>query len=173
MEDSLSIELATKLAISNDTTPTLPDDKPKKVKKTLFWGVSLKTEPVHSHKLVAECLASNPQLVPLKSIHSTLLYVGRKDNTNEPVYEAHVLKKCQVVISGHGFSANALALKVDSITFMDDGVIVPSFAELQHVTLALYADTKAVDSVKTLQGEGSIVTYDEPFVLEGTLRRYF
>lgn len=177
MEETLVKELEAKLTIQEPSadTESLKEqtDKPtKKVKKTLFWGVQLKADQAREHSLIKECLEKNPELIPLKSIHTTLLYVGRKENPDEAVYADKKFKKCSVKICGHGYSENAMALDVVEVKFIDDDTMVPSFAVKQHVTMALKKGVQAVDSVKTLLGEGTLVTYDEPLILQGTLFCY-
>lgn len=197
----------------NTPVPRFEPTKKKKPKKTLYWGVSLDAETTMNHPPIRKLLDDNPELVPLKKIHSTLLYVGRKNNENERVFldiiaprkssdgcqefvspQRHEVDdrtresnqttdgnaptadrspKCKLLVTGHGCSKNALALLVAGIIFADDNTPVPSFARVQHVTIALANGTKAVDSVRALQGEGTVVIYDETLVLEGTLKRYF
>ena len=177
MEAQLAIDLDSKLTISDSV-----DDKPqntdqtspaKKERKTLFWGVRVNPEVVLNHSLIKETLEKNPQLVPLKKMHSTLLFVGRKENPDEEIYLPDISKECKMVISGHGWSPNALTLRVDCITFMENNSLVKSFALQQHITVALAEGTKAVDSVKTLMGDGEFLPYVEPLILEGKLLKYY
>ena len=155
-----------KLELSGEQTK-----KKKKPRKTLFWGINLDTNLVMNHPPIKDFLDNHSELIPLKSIHSTLLYVGRKENEDEKIFEEHQGKICQLEISGYGYSENALALKVNNITFGDDEK-VPSFAETQHITIALSERTKAIDSVKTLQGEGEVIEFEQSFIIEGRLWRY-
>ena len=157
---------------SNEQAATTTDAPKKKERKTLFWGISVNPDIVLNHLPIKIALEANPLLVPLKKMHSTLLYVGRKDNDNEAVYMDLIGKDCRIVVKAHGCSENAIALEVDSITFVDSGEPVKSFNAKQHVTVALTAETKAVDSVKSFV-DGTMINYDEPLVLEGKLLRYF
>ena len=167
-ENHAIVNLVSKLEISEQPKPV---PKFKKVRKTSFWGVEVDRPMVHANPMVAECLTNNPELVPLKNIHTTLLFVGGKDNNDEQQFFQYMSKKCTVVVSGHGYNKNALALRVESVKFVESGENVPSYATIQHITIALAKNVMAVDSVKTLQGEGTIVDYDTPLILEGELKR--
>lgn len=151
------------------------ENKPKKIKKTLFWGIEIKKDQILSHPKINQILSENPTLIPLKSMHSTLLYVGRKDDIDECMFAPFRFKKCRLVVSSFGFSENAMALKVDSMKFTEDSLSsteIPTYATTQHITVALADGVKAVDSVKTLQGEGKKVIFDIPLILDGTLMCY-
>ena len=153
------------------TTPPVDATK-KKERKTLFWGVHVDPQLVLGQALVKDSLEKNPQLIPLKKMHSTLLYVGRKDNDQEAVYMDLIDRECRLTVTSFGCSPNALALKVDSIVFVDNGDAVKSFNTIQHVTVALAEGTKAVDSIKSFD-EGTVEKLDKPLILEGKLTRYF
>lgn len=144
-------------------------DKPKKKeRKTLFWGVGLDTKKVKEYEPIKKFLEEHEELIPLRSVHTTLLYVGRVDNEDEELYIPFRYKKCVLTIGGYGYSEKAVALKVESIKFDDDSN-VPTFAETQHITVALAKDIKAVESVKTLRGEGEMVEFDMVLELEGKI----
>ena len=157
--------------------PTQPT--PKKPRPTLYWGIELDPNMIRLHEPVRQALELNPQLVPLQAMHTTLLYVGRKEGmTEEELFVPYLGKSCCVIINGHGVSDKALALQVDQMYFIneehDEKLDVPTFATKQHVTVALAAGTKPVESVETLMGRGEVVTYTitEYLILEGKLRRF-
>lgn len=168
--ENKSIESLISLLSVNENKRT-PVQKFKKVKRTSFWGVELDATVIKSHPSVAQTLENNTELVPLKAMHTTLLFVGGKECPDETQFHDHLSKKCVVTVSGHGFSGDAIALKVGSIKFVDDGETVPTFATTPHVTVALAKNVKAVDSVKTLESNEHFVQYDEPFVLHGEIKR--
>lgn len=152
-----------------------PTNFTKKSKKqlTAYWGISLSND-IFNHETIKTILKQQPQLQKLERIHSTLLYVGKKENDNEVTFIPHEKKECILTIVGVGYSANAMALKVESIKFSETEEAVPSFANLQHVTLALDEKTKAVSSVETLKGsEGTtFVGFEQPILLSGFVKRY-
>ena len=99
----------------------------------------------------------------------------KKPNDDENAFLPLEKKECELTISGYGWNENSLALKVDKITYHDENEEtqnVPTFAKQQHVTLGLKAGQKAVDSVKTLLGEGTFVEFDEKLILNGKVKRY-
>ena len=153
----------------------------KKLRETMYWAVEVDLNIVLAHEPVKKTLDANPQLLPLKKMHSTLLFVGGDKKitdelrTNEEVYMTDMGKECQLTVSGHGHSPNAMALKVDSVNFVETNNAVKSYSAQQHVTVALAKDIKAVDSVKTLTEKDSseFVAYDKPLVLKGKLVRNF
>ena len=165
------INTATSSQKAEVTTPPVNATK-KKERKTLFWAVHVDPQLVLDQPLVKDSLEKNPQLIPLKKMHSTLLYVGRKDNDQEAVYIDLIDRECRLTVTSFGCSQNALALKVDSIVFVDTGDAVKSFNAIQHVTVALSEGTKAVDSIKSFD-EGTVEKLDKPLILEGKLTRYF
>lgn len=143
---------------------------PKK-RKTIYWGIQLNKNIILDNSHVKESLQKNPLLIPLNSMHSTLLFVGGKDNENESIFFQHINKKCILTIESHGISDSALALRVSKMEFVDDPNPIPSFAKIQHITVALDKNTKAVDSIKSFD-EGTIVIHSEPLILEGSFKRY-
>jgi hypothetical protein len=142
----------------------------KKERKTLFWLVKLDNS-IFEHFQIKTFLNDNKNHKALKEIHSTLLYVGRKDNDDEHIFTDIKNKTCNLKISCYGYSENALCLKIDSIK-LDDGNDVPSFAVQPHITLALANDTLSKDSVKTLLGEGTIVSFVSELIIKGKIMRY-
>lgn len=154
------------------STKELPKKKPR---KTLYWGIHFNVETILNHPLVKQSMDENPQLKPNKQMHTTLLYVGRKDDDREKAFDQFKGKSCAVTVSGHGISTNALALKVTQLVFVDDDIKsepVPTFATMQHVTVGLKEGVKAVDSIKSFE-EGTCIDYGEDFVLTGKLTQYF
>lgn len=149
--------------------------KEKRKDLTAYWGIELENN-LFDNLEVKEFLDKHPELIKNKKIHSTLLYVGKKEgNKDEEKFKGLEGTSCTITISGYGHSEKAMALKVDSIKYKtsDDKVEdIPSFAEQQHVTMALKDGTKAVDSVKTLLGEGKIVIFKEPLVIDAKVKRY-
>lgn len=149
--------------------------KPKVDKKNLtsYWGVELNVNDITQIEQIKQALYDKPQLKQLEKIHSTLLFVGKKEgNTNEDIFKPLEKKQCNVNISSFGLSDNALCVKVDSITYLenDEEKNMPTFATHQHITFALGNGTKAVDSVKALS-DGQIINIDKK-ILSGTVKRY-
>ena len=143
----------------------------KKKKLTLYWGVEINYKYEDLKNLnedfytKTECL----QLIPLKKMHSTLLFVGKKENPNEEVFKPYEGKECKLIIDAFGYSDNALALRVKSIKIDDNDV--PTFATQQHITVALKTGIQAKDSVLTLTGQGTIVDCCE-YTIIGTIKRF-
>jgi len=155
----------------------------------LYWAIELSPEEVMDNQQIEKFITSHPELKPLEKIHSTLLFVGRKKqvkpieieylmdklNIKEDPQEPYIKNKhreCILTINQFGYSSNAMALDVDSIIFSDDSTKCPSNAVRQHVTMALANGIKAVDSVKTLLGEGTIEVLETPLVLYGKVTAY-
>ena len=157
------------LTISQPTS----QQKPRPPKKTLYWGIKLSIDQIVSYDPIKDALTLNSDLKQNKEMHTTLLFVGRKDNPDEEQYKDHVGKKCTVTIGGHGISSVALCLHVTGMVFTETNMPVPSCQQVkQHVTVALKEGTKAVDSVKALD-EGTYVEYTQPLQLDGVLYQYF
>ncbi len=143
-----------------------------KPKKTLYWGIQLDVNAILEHDLIKNSLVEKSNLIPQKHMHSTMLYVGKKDDERELVFNDHKEKMCNVIVTGHGLSDSALALQVEGIKFVDGEDAVPTFATTQHVTVALASGVKAVDSIKSFD-EGVVTKYDENLILSGKLKQYF
>jgi hypothetical protein len=172
---------------STESTTTIPPIMPimtakqKKANMTSYWGVALPNH-VYENEVLKKFLSENSQLVPLKNIHSTLLFVGKREDERELVYDGFEGIECTLTIDSFGYSDKALALQVESITYLDDGTEthVPSFPNhgKQHVTLALKEKVLAKDSVKVLlptdeEGNGgTVVSFEPKLVLTGTVKRY-
>lgn len=144
----------------------------KKPRKTLYWGVKLDINAILEHELIKKSLDEKSNLIPLQYMHSTVLYVGRKEDEREISFTEHKERLCYVTVNGHGLSDFALALRVGEIKFVDDAETVPSFNLIQHVTVALAKDVKAVESIKSFD-EGTIIEYEQNLVLTGTLKQFF
>ncbi len=150
----------------------------KKSKKILtsYWAVDLQKSLIFTIPEISSFLESHKELIPLEKIHSTLLFVGKKENENEQYFFPLEGKECQVIISGYGYSENAIAMEVDNITYLSEtgeNIKVPTFAIKQHITTALSTGTKPVDSVKTLTGEGTITKFPHVIIVTGRIKRYF
>jgi hypothetical protein len=155
----------------------------------LYWAIKLSMEDVMKNSQIKDFITTHNELTPLDKIHSTLLFVGRKkkvkqeeiesimdglkikEDPEEPYIKSNQ-KDCILIVKQFGYSSNAMALDVDSIAFTDDNSKCPSNAMKQHVTLALSNGTNAVDSVKTLLGEGTIVILETPLKLYGKVKGY-
>jgi hypothetical protein len=146
-------------------------DNPKKNRKNLtaYWGVSVPHE-VFNNSQIRECLGAHPSLIPLEHVHSTLLYVGKKDgDTREELYLPLEDKMCTIHISHCGCSDDAMALKVEKI-LDQTGQLIPSHATQQHITMALKKGIKAVDSPKCF--ENQLIELSQSLVIEGKIKRY-
>jgi hypothetical protein len=146
--------------------------KEKKKNLTSYWGVQL-DNTLFDNLIIKQVLSDNKELIPLTKIHSTLLYVGKKEgNLDEEIIRPFENKKCLVTIDAFGSSEDALSMRVESI--ISDNIDIPSFATKQHITTALKQGIQAKDSVNTLLGcEGSKITFVHPkIVLEGIVKRY-
>lgn len=153
---------------------TVQSSSSKKNRKNLtaYWGISLNRE-IFDHPQIKTHLTAKPHLIGLEHIHSTLLYVGKKDdNPHEIYYHPHEGKDCLLTVTQLGCSDDAMALKIDKIQFADDAneTHVPSHATQQHVTLALKQGIKAVDSIKCFNHK--MIQLSEPIVIKGHIKRY-
>ena len=153
-----------------------PQPQQKKPLKTVYWGIEVDIATILAHEPVAKSLTENPQLVPLKKMHTTLLFVGRKEDERDKLFLPYKDQMCQISVNAHGLSQDALALRVSKLEFVDDtikGDAVPAYPNIaQHVTVALKDGVKAVESVKSF-AEGVMVDYDSDLVLTGKLTQYF
>jgi hypothetical protein len=165
-------------------------------RSVVYWAVALDLKKILENNDIKKFLDEHQDLIMLKEVHSTLLFVGRKkktanttnttnltdlvadlgnlqvSNTQEPYMKLDG-KECQLVVKQFGYSANAMALEVKEIKMCEDDTSCPTNAVKQHVTMALSNGTKAVDSVKTLLGEGTIHTLTTPLLLTGTIKGFF
>lgn len=162
--------------VTNQVTKT--EQNTKKPRQFTYWAIELDNS-IFEQPEVKEFLAANPHLVPLNKVHSTLLFVGgSKDpvvHTRAAEVSQHKDKRCVVETDGFGYSDKACALSVTSIMLEDIGEVMPSYPNKhQHVTLALSAKTKAVESVETLvRPERTFTTFPDKLVLYGTVRGMF
>lgn len=142
---------------------------------TAYWGICLSTS-ILEHNEIKRILEKNPQLIPLKNIHSTLLYVGKKEDDREKNYIMLEGVLCNLTITEIGVSEKAMALKVNKIIYINDDKIEKELISFpnqqQHITLALKQGIKPVDSVKTLLGEGTIIILTKPLIIQGHIKRY-
>lgn len=168
---------------NNISIVTAPIDIPppnlKKTKKfmTAYWGIQLNSNNILDIPLVATLLRENSHMKKNEKFHITLLYVGKKEDVRENIYIPIEHKNCQIVIDRIGFSKKAIAIGVKSIKFIEDDEYtvsddVPTFAIQHHITVALSDGTKAVDSVKTLLGEGKIIRLNKNIAIRGRLTRF-
>ena len=150
-------------------------EKEKKKNLTAYWGVDLDMSILDKIE-IKEFLESNPLLIKNKKIHCTLLYVGKKEsNINEEKFKDLEGKEVFVNITGFGHSENAMALQVDLVSYVNNDneiIIVPFFGVQKHITVALKEGVKAVDSVKTLLGEGAVINFDSEYIVKGNIKRY-
>lgn len=152
------------------------ESKKKKIKLPSYWAIKL-DGTAFEHDELKTFLNSRTDLKPLEKIHSTLLYAGNKHSelTNEiNSIVPHIGHTCRLEIGGYGYSEDACALRVDSITLVDIGETMPSYPnQQQHVTIALKNGIKPFESVKTLIGENkTIIEFTEPMVLFGTVESF-
>lgn len=148
--------------------------KSSKKNLTSYWGIEF-TNDTDSQLMVTATppLLANPNLVPLKKCHSTLLFVGKKENPDEQVFTDFEGTPCNITVDAFGLSNDALAFRVKEIVTVEETPrTVPSFATQQHITFALKAGVAAKDSVKTLQGEGQVVELEKPIILSGRVKRF-
>jgi hypothetical protein len=155
---------------------------------------------VYDDSRVKEILSNNSHLIPLKSIHSTLVYIGKKkSDRRDDKYRSFEGIECIVIIDRYGLSENALALGVQSINISSSTIgvqtisvsksvneyantslnnmhtkIVPTDAVCQHVTMALKSGINAKDSVQTLLDEKTVHYFDNDnkITLKGIVKRY-
>lgn len=148
--------------------------KTSKKNLTMYWGVMLNND-IFQNVMIQSELTSNPALIPLTKIHSTILFVGKKETEELQLSEMSLVplldQTCQVIVSGYGVTENALALAVDTINYNDQSLPVYPAKKL-HVTMALKKGISAKDSVEVFfDAGGKIVTFDEPIILQGIVKR--
>ena len=140
---------------------------------TAYWGIELDPE-VFEHPPIKTHLEGHQELIPLKKIHSTLLYVGKKDdNPHEAKFQPLEGKECTLQVTHFGTSEEAMALQIHAITYQDEHdceTPVPTHATQQHVTMALKKGVKPVDSVKCFQHQ--LHSFEQPLTIKGTIKRY-
>ena len=153
---------------NNINIDTNTNTNKSKKNKTLYWGIEINN---FNNEEINEFIKDKTHLILLKKIHSTLLFVGKKDNDDEKIFYEYEGQNCMMLISEFGYSNDALSIKVDSIV-LSNSKNVPTFATQQHITFALRESVKAVDSVKTLLGEGTIIKLNNPVIIHGIVKRF-
>lgn len=144
--------------------------KEQRKRATLYWGIELQPEDIFENEIIKSVLETNKELIPLKRIHSTLLFVGKRNDVREEVFYPLENKTCTLTINAYGISCNALSLRVSSIVY-DNELIMHSYPnKQQHITLALKPGVPAKDSVLTLVGEGDVIDFN--LIVRGHVKRY-
>lgn len=165
-------EMVSNMTLDNTLTKT-KSNKQKKKFLTMYWGIELSTE-LFNNDVIKSIFESNPNLVPLKKIHSTLLFVGKREGVEEEKdFIPLESKQCKLIIDAYGVSEDALALRVKSITYeTEDGETkMPAYPnKQQHITMGLRVGIPAKDSVLTLLDDKNITPFD--IELTGTVKRY-
>ncbi len=161
---------------TQQTPQTSQTENKKKVRLPVYWAIEL-DNGVFQNPQLKEYLDAHPDLIPLKKIHSTLLYVGKKHGEMaDKIAEIsqHEGKKCTLEVDGFGYSERACALSIMKMT-LDDNTVMPSYPNKhQHVTVALKTGTAAVESVETLVRENR--TFNEfsgGLLLHGTIKAMY
>ena len=148
----------------------------KQLKKnmTAYWAIELSISEILTIPQIQQKLLENEQLKCLEKIHSTLLYVGKKENPLEEKFYDYENQECEIEICGFGYSDKAVAIEVipESLLTMPEQKKIPSHAEKQHITIALSQGIPAKDSVKTLLGDGNIIYFSENIKLHGKIKRF-
>lgn len=129
------------------------------MEESAFWGMEI-TPFVQSNVL---------GLIPLKSIHSTLLYITPRTKSKEGIFKPLEGIVCNVYIYGYRYSEFAMIFLVDKITRKDNDDVIPSFSKVQHITLALKEGIKARDSIKLTS---NCPVYPYQLVIESKIKRY-
>jgi hypothetical protein len=147
----------------------------KTIKKNLtaYWGISLNKE-LFDHPHIRSHLEAKTHLIPLERIHTTLLYVGKKEgNLDEAKYIPLEGRECTVKMKAVGCSDDALAMKVEHISYINEQNMemdVPSHATTQHVTMALKKGIKPVESIKSF--DTGLVELPDTIVVTGKITRF-
>jgi hypothetical protein len=144
----------------------------KKIKSTLFWGVKIEPLSVFSNDEIQDVLKKYPKVIPLKNIHVTLLYVGRKSNSDEDKIIPFKYNQCHVICKSICFNDDAVVLRIDSLRYdgEDQSIIDPN--RPYHITLALRESVKAKDSIKAMTSEGTELQLMNPIAISGTILCY-
>jgi hypothetical protein len=166
-----------KTSKTNDITEPVDNKKSnvgkkKKERKIVYYAVGIDNSLFDCFKNV---LSENPNLVKLDKIHSTLIFFKNHDPSlyEECInyYSKFVDVEVIIDIVGYGISENAFALDVSNIKSGDEEI--KTYAVKQHITMALKKDIKAVESVKTLLGEGTVVKLKTPLQIKGFIKPYY
>lgn len=169
-EAKIDIEQQTK----NTVNTTGLTDYNKKVRKTIYWCVEFSDNELNKilkNESIAQQLKNNPQLITLNKMHTTLLYLGKKDNNSEKDYFDVIGKECNLEVDCYAVSENSLCLNVSCLQFNDNKLNVPTFAKRQHVTVALKQNVRAADSTLAFE-QGDTINFDTKLVLKGFIKRY-
>lgn len=146
--------------------------KKKKERKIVYYAVSIENELFEKFENV---LKENDKLIKLEKIHSTLIFFKNHDPSLYEECKTYYSKfeniQVNIDIVGYGISENAFALDVSGIQCGDEEI--KTYAIKQHITMALKENIKAVESVKTLLGEGTVVKLDEPLKITGFIKPYY
>jgi hypothetical protein len=144
----------------------------KRKNLTVYWGIEL-NQDLFDHPDLIGSLVNHPQLIPLKHIHSTLLYVGKKENNPlEEIFRPLEQQDCYLILSHYGCSDEAMTIIVDQMTYKNGTEVknVPSYVPQQHITLALKPGVKPIDSVNCLQQ--SMLSLKAPIEVRGHIKRF-
>jgi 2'-5' RNA ligase len=146
----------------------------KKKDLTSYWGIELDIELFNNPVILKE-LKERSHLVHNNKIHSTLLFVGKKVDDREDVFKQIEGKECYLTIDRYGITDDAMALGVKELKFVDDilsDVKVPSYATVQHITMALNKDKNilAKDSIKSFEQAENVKVIN--IITKGIIKRY-
>lgn len=135
-----------------------------------FWAVEFSISDFSKYTKI------NSNLIPLSTIHSTLLYITSKNKNHSHIFEKLEAIKCKTTISGYCYSNDAIVMKVSNITYINDKnvhTIVPFFppTKKQHITLALSEGTRAKDSIRCFSN-GTKIEFKTPLIVFGYIKRY-
>lgn len=73
---------------------------------------------------------------------------NKRTKSKESIFKSVEGTICNIFIHGYCYSEFDMIFLVDKIVRKDNNKIVPSFAKVQHIILALKEGTRARDSVK-------------------------
>lgn len=178
--DNKSNDIKTSNVKTSDVkTSDVKTNSKSKKNLTAYWGIKLSTD-LFDNDIIKEKLTLQPQLVMRNELHSTLLYVGKKpDIFNENIFKPLENVICTLIINCIGLTSDAMALGVKSIKYESinlDGQIdlidMPTFADKQHITIALKPGIAAKDSVLTLNNDSTYEMLIEPLIVKGKVTRY-
>lgn len=146
-------------------------------KKTLYWGIDISNEsitPILKKHNIDDYVNINKMNLK-NEFHATLLFIKKDNLHEEEKYKKLEGTACKLEISVLGKTPNAVAARIDKMTYNldNDEIDVPSDQKLvNHITIALGNGTKAKDSIFSLQDEINLTNLPETITLYGTIRRY-
>lgn len=161
----------------------LPDDvtnesvvKGKKThnKKTLYWGIDVQIHQFLENTDVVKYVNDNNMKLK-DEFHVTLLFFQKGNQHKGDKYLELEGKKCKLDVSSFGRNSNAIAIKVDSMEYLnnDQYCVMPSDQEsINHITVALGGGTKPKNSVQVFNDTNNIVKLENPVTLYGTIKQY-